>query len=102
MKVINTNELHWDVGLSHFYWINNDNTRLIINSYPRFGDPTDSIMLEYSAKGWFQILNDIIFDPKNGKYIANIKELENDLENITKNIKTKYGEKSGEFLDLYC
>ena len=101
MKLINKNELHWDVGLSHFYWINNNNNnRLIINSYARFGDPTDSIMLEYSAKGWFQIRNDIIFDPKNGKYIANITELQNDLENIKKNIETQYGGMSDEFLDL--
>ena len=78
------NELHWDILLAHFYWKDSNEKEVIINTYPRFGDPNDIISFKYVNKNWFQLENVIIFEGEN--YIINITNMKNDYNRIKKKI----------------
>ena len=95
---IKDNELHWDILLAHFYWKNNSGEEVIINTYPRFGDPNDIISFKYVNKNWFQLENDIIFEGEN--YIINITNMKNDYNRIKEKIIEMLGEKALLNLDL--
>ena len=56
---------------------------VIINTYPRFGDPNDIISFKYVNKNWVQLENDIIFENKKN-YIINITNMKNDYNRYKK------------------